>query len=137
MNYRILFLVSIIIFVSLSTANILVLSSGRIQIGTPTCSLYNDQSGTKCASISCNGSEPTGSTCYDDQNSPTHLSEQSRNICVTPLVNCQTTEPLACDSGNKSASYGRVCNGTAGIVTSRAISCPLSCTSPAYWPKTL
>ncbi len=40
MNYKILFLVSIIIFVSLSVANVVVLSSGTIEIGTPRCEVY-------------------------------------------------------------------------------------------------
>jgi hypothetical protein len=81
MNCRILFLFSITLFLSLSIANIMVLPAGRIQVGIPVCQLFNDQSGTHCASISCNGSEPSGGTCYDNFNQPTHLTEQHRQIC--------------------------------------------------------
>lgn len=132
MNYRILFLVSIIIFVSLSTANIIVLSSGRIQIGTPACEIFNDNSGTRCANVRCSGNAPSGSTCYDTAGYPTTLSEQSDSICELPPGNCRVipTERLMCDLDNKSASYGRDCNGQIQTISSHTIVCPISCTCP-------
>lgn len=120
MNYKILFLVSIIIFLFLSITNVIVLSSGRIQIGTPLCSTFRDYSGTRCASILCSsvvsGGEPNGSTCYDDQGIPTHLNEQSVQICELPNNACVVTDPIACDAGNRSASYGREC-ASGGVQT--------------------
>lgn len=44
MIYKILFLVSILILISLSIANV-VLSSGRIQVGTPSCSTWTSPEG--------------------------------------------------------------------------------------------
>jgi hypothetical protein len=131
MNYRILFLFSIALFLSLSIAGIVVLPVGTIQVGTPVCQLFNDPSGTHCAAISCNDSEPSGGTCYDDLNQPTHLYEQTRQICeFANTSNCHVSEPLACDLGNKSASYRRECSGADIVISSRKMSCPLSCTCP-------
>ena len=134
MNYRLLFLVSIIIFVSLSIANVVVFSTGRIQIGTPDCSTFNDNSGTLCATVFCSsilGNEPSGSTCYNDSGYPTHLRDQSDQICESPTsANCHVSERLVCDPGKKSASYGRSCNGAIDTHSTHHISCPISCTCP-------
>lgn len=132
MNYRVIFLISIIILVSLSIANVVILSSGRIQIGTPVCDIFNDNSGTRCASIRCTGSAPSFSTCYDDLNIVTTLSEQSTQICELPPGGCYVipTERLTCETNNKGATYGRNCGDVIQTITSRRIFCPLSCTCP-------
>lgn len=86
MNYRILFFVSIIVFVFLSIANVVVLSEGRILIGTPRCEIWTSPEGDRCATVRCVGSEPSGSTCYDDSNPPltTTLSDERAEICERP-----------------------------------------------------
>ncbi|HEY0427453.1 MAG TPA: hypothetical protein VGC76_06570 [Pyrinomonadaceae bacterium] len=58
--------------------------------------------------------------------------DQSAQICELRPGACHVieSERLACDPGNKSASYGRDCNGTLNTVTSDYISCPISCTCP-------
>lgn len=134
MNYRILFLISIIVLISLSIANFVVLSTGRIEIGTPDCSLFKDNSGDQCAVVFCSsviGNEPNGSTCYDDSGYPTHLRDQSDQLCeFPPSLNCRVSEHIVCDTGKKSASYARDCNGRIDTVSSHQISCPISCTCP-------
>lgn len=131
MNYRILFLVSILIFVSLLIANV-VLSSGRIQIGTPDCYIWYSPEGDRCATVRCAGSEPSGSTCYDNQNLSTTLRDQRDDTCEIKPGACRVVpnQRLDCNADNKSASYGRDCNGRINTVYSRYITCPLSCTCP-------
>lgn len=130
MKCKIPFLISILVFLCLSIANV-VLSSGRIQVGTPSCQVFTSPEGQRCATVFCAGSQPSGS-CYDNQNNPTSLSQQRKDICERFSGGCRMIpeERLACDPGNRSASYGRICNGDAGIVTTGAISCPISCTCP-------
>ena len=133
MNYRLLFLVSIIIFISLSIVNFVVLSTGRTQIGTPACSFFNDNGGDRCALVSCSsiaGNEPSGSTCYADDGYPTHLSDQSAQLCEFPPGRCHVTENIKCDVGNKSASFGRDCMGRVDTASTQHNSCPISCTCP-------
>lgn len=134
MNYRTLFLISIIVFVSLSIANVVVLSSGRILIGSPRCEIWTSHDGDRCATVRCVGSEPSGSTCYDDSTPPltTTLANERDDICERPPGRCRVipTERLECDPGNKSASYGRDYNGVIDSGTTRYITCPISCTCP-------
>lgn len=102
MNYRILFLVSIILFVSLSIANVVVFSTGRIQIGTPACEIWNSPEGDRCATVRCSGSQPSGSTCYDDSNNQTTLTDQRATICELRPGRCRviSDQRLTCDPGN-------------------------------------
>jgi hypothetical protein len=132
MTYRILFIMSAIIFLSLSILTVVVVSSGRMQVGTPTCQIFNDNGGTRCGVVSCNGSQPSGSTCYDMNNNPTTLSEQNAQLCERPPGGCVviTNERIKCDTGNRSLSYGRDCNGVIETASSRQIECPISCTCP-------
>ena len=88
MKFRILFLISVTIFGSLSIANIVVLSSGRIDVGTPVCEIFNDREGTHCANVFCSGTAPNFSTCYDSNNNETTLSDQSTQICELPPGGC-------------------------------------------------
>ena len=130
MNYRMLFLISVGMFLCLSIASIVVYSTGRIQTGTPVCTIFNDNSGTRCATIQCNGTAPSGSTCYDDQNNVTTLFDESEQICQLPGTACTLVEQLECDTGNRSASFARECNGQSQTISSTQISCPISCTCP-------
>lgn len=47
MIYRVLFLVSLFVFVSLSVVNVVVLSQSQTtrQVGVPICEIYTEQSG--------------------------------------------------------------------------------------------
>ncbi len=93
-------------FVALLIANVVVFSTGRIQIGTPSCEIWNSPEGDRCATVKCNGTQPSGSTCYDNSNSQTTLFDQQTSICELRPSHCRviSDQRLACDSGNKSAS---------------------------------
>lgn len=88
MNYKILFIASIIIFISLSVVDVVVLSSGRIQVGTPVCEIFTDNGGARCASIRCSGTDSSDQTCYDDTGNVTTLFDQTAQICEFPPGGC-------------------------------------------------
>lgn len=107
MIYRRLSIASILILILLSVANIIVLSSRRMQVGTPVCQIYNEQSGRRCARLYCDATGFTLSSsdiCYADNGSITRPSEQYDLICE-PTGNCRVTVPIICNSGNRSAEY--------------------------------
>lgn len=121
MNYRILFISASILFVSLITVNLVTYSAnniftGRVDVGFPVCDIFNDASGTRCASVYCFGNQPSGETCYrNDNTTTTRLTDEEDQICeFTNTSNCTISTTLACDPGNLSATYGRSCdvNGT-------------------------
>lgn len=65
MFYKTLFISASILFVCLITANLIVYSAnnaftGRQYIGFPVCDIFNDNSGTRCASVYCFGNQPSG-----------------------------------------------------------------------------
>lgn len=133
MIYRLLFKFLILTFLFLSIANVVVTSSGRMQVGTPKCQIYNEQSGRKCARLYCDATGVTLSssdTCYDNNGNITRPSEQYDLICE-PTPPCRVIVTIYCNQDNRSAEYEKECNGRRDTVSSRYIYCPLSCTCSA------
>lgn len=123
-----MFFASLAVFAMLTVGNALVRYSGTVQVGTPVCETYTEQSGVHCARIYCNSSGYTISS--SETCTPTSPSGQSKILCenLGNAQNCTITDPITCTSGNLSAEFGKVCNGVPETVTKSPITCPVTCT---------
>ncbi len=79
MTYRILLSISIGLFIWLSAANFVSLSSGTMQVGTPVCEIQTEESGVRCGRVRC--SFTTLSLSEDDFCTPTHPLQQTASVC--------------------------------------------------------
>lgn len=88
MNYARMLIISLIVFIFLSTTTIVILSQNSTrQVGTPMCEIYNNEA-SRCAMVTCNAvgyvisnpnpNDPTAGC------TPTHPRDQSENHCETP-----------------------------------------------------
>lgn len=125
MIYRLLLIFSTFVFVFLSIAGICQgFSSGTMQVGTPRCEIYTEQSGVRCARVRCDATGVTLSS--SDTCNPTRPADQYDLICENH-GSCSLTDPLYCNSDQRSAEFGMECNGTITTVSSKQITCPVSC----------
>jgi hypothetical protein len=120
-----LLLIALIIFVSLSIANVVVHSLGTMPVGKAKCELYNEQSGIRCARVYCDATGATISSA--DTCVPTHPRDQADFVCEN-LGNCTLLDRVKCSRDQRSAEYGRECNGVSGTVSTRYVECPVTCT---------
>lgn len=133
-TYARLLVFSVIISSLFQVTTLLVTSqSSTRQVGTPSCELYTEQSGTRCARIYCN---TTGYTLPDRSSDhgcePTHPADQYQIHCESQGgANCELNSVISCNQDQKSAAYSRSCTSAEGItvqtVESPRITCPITC----------
>jgi hypothetical protein len=136
MNYARLLLISKIFFIFLAgSAAVVISQSSTREVGTPMCETYYEQSGVHCARVRCDATgynlpaQGTNPNC-----TPTHPADQTQLHCESAGgPNCEVSDPVSCNPGNRIASFGRACTNpnddTIHIQTveSPAITCPVTC----------
>lgn len=138
MIYTRLLLIATIIFVTLSTTTVIILSqSSTRQVGTPICEIYpnSGQPGRNCASIRCSRAGYSGLPPRGEPQvcTPTHPDDQSENHCESNgSAGCELDTRISCNPDQRSASFGRSCtlpDGTIRLQTvdSPPITCPVTC----------
>jgi len=136
MNYARLLLISVILFVFLCTATVVIVSqSSTRQVGTPNCEIYTEGSGVRCARIRCDTSDSSGIPAQGTTPncSPTHPSEQYQLHCESRGgANCEVTSQVTCNADSRGASFGRTCTEEDDIIRIRTIqspqiTCPVTC----------
>lgn len=137
MNSARLLLISTIIFISLAITTVVVVSQGTTrEVGVPSCVVYLEQSGVRCARIRCDatGYAQVPAPGQSPNCTPTHPSEQYVLHCESAGgSNCEVVGQMTCNLDNKSANFGRSWTNpnddTVYIRTihSAEIICPVTC----------
>jgi len=136
MVYRTLFLVSVVTLIFLALANLVVESqSSTRQVGTASCVIYTEPDGLRrrCARILCDSSGFVITNVPGDPSSgcsPSHPRDQYDLLCENGVGSCTVLDDdrIACNADQRSAEFGIECaNGTIRTVSSRQITCPVTC----------
>jgi len=126
MNYRKLLLISVFLFLCLSATSVILISVGSQstrQVGRPLCEIYTEESGLRCARVSC---DAIGYVVPSEGCTPSGPRDQYDLICENGF-GCPVTSPVACNANNRSAEYATTCNGVPNTYSSRLITCPVTC----------
>jgi hypothetical protein len=110
--------------VILSIASVVVVLAQRqrptLQVGTPSCTTYFEESGVECRDLFCHYG-----TIYASQECTPDPAMQKTTLCQHVPATCGDVTPIHCNSQTK-ASYSYVCEGILRVRTSE-ITCPVTC----------
>jgi hypothetical protein len=138
MNYRLLLLLSLLLFLASVSIKIWMVKAQRQrkQVGTPSCNVFvsNSASATKCARTKC--LSPQGDSFENYERCTPDPYTQDKQICEAVPTDCELTQSVSCSDGDRTISYNYYCpNSNLSTGNTLTIICPVTCTKCLVKPN--
>lgn len=92
-----------------------------VQVGTPQCTPYTEESGTVCRDLRC-----SYGTIHSSQECNPNPAFQHKTLCQVVPANCGDVTPISCSQNNREAAFSYVCDERI-VVKNSTIVCPVTC----------
>jgi len=125
MKPRLMFILAAIIFAAVATVKgVVVVAQQKVQVGTPTCNVFTDSGGTRCAATKCNSRDLFigYASCTPDPYA------QDKQLCEAKPSDCRIISEAKCLDA-RTIGYGYACPDSSRDKSfTETIICPVECT---------